>query len=66
MADEQDKAVVREDPDGERVGNLTLDDLDQGAAPDEEKDLVTDAEDPLRNDSVPAAPEEAASHIESQ
>jgi hypothetical protein len=76
MADEQDKAEaldddkLREDPDGERVGNLTLTDLDRGAGPDEEKDLVADAAggetDPLANDHVPVAPEEAAVHIESQ
>ncbi len=61
---------LREDPDGERVGNLTLTDLDQGAGPDEEKDLVGDAvgaeDDPLANDRVPPPPEEAAVHTESQ
>jgi hypothetical protein len=77
MADEQDQAealdlddVRPEDPDGERVGNLTLADLDRGARPDEEKDLVADAmageTDPLPNDRVPTAPEEAAIHTESQ
>ena len=76
MADEQDQAEaldddkLREDPDGERVGNLTLTDLDRGAGPDEEKDLVADAvgdeTDPLANDRVPVAPEEAAVHTESQ
>jgi hypothetical protein len=61
---------LREDPDGERVGNLTLADLDQGAGPDEEKDLVADAvdgeTDPLPSDRVAPAPEEAAVHTESQ
>jgi hypothetical protein len=61
---------LREDPDGERVGNLTLADLDRGASPDEEKDLVADAVepegDPLPNDRVPPPPEEAAVHTESQ
>ncbi len=61
---------LREDPDGERVGNLTLADLDRGAGPDEEKDLVADVvggeADPLANDQVPPAPEEAAVHTESQ
>jgi hypothetical protein len=61
---------LREDPDGERVGNLTLTDLDRGAGPDEEKDLVADTAgdetDPLANDRVPVAPEEAAVHTESQ
>lgn len=76
MADEQDRAEaldddkLRDDPDGERVGNLTLADLDRGAAPDEEEDLVADAvgdeTDPLPNDRVAPAPEEAAIHTESQ
>jgi hypothetical protein len=74
MADEQDKAEahqgLREDPDGERVANLTHTDLDRGARPDEEKDLVADAAgdetDPLASDRVPVAPEEAAVHTESQ
>ena len=61
---------LREDPDGERVGNLTLTDLDRGAGPDEEKDLVADTAgdetDPLASDRVPVAPEEAAVHTESQ
>ena len=62
--------TLREDPDGERVGNLTLADLDEGARPDDEKDLVAnvvgDETDPLPNDRVPPAPEEAAVHTESQ
>jgi hypothetical protein len=76
MADEQERAEaldddkLRDDPDGERVGNLTLADLDEGAGPDEEKDLVAEAvgdeEDRLANDRVPPAPEEAAVHTESQ
>jgi hypothetical protein len=61
---------LREDPDGERVANLTLADLDEGAGPDEEKDLVANAvggeDDPLPNDRVPPAPEEAAVHTETQ
>jgi hypothetical protein len=61
---------LREDPDGERVANLTLADLDRGAGPDEEKDLVADTvggeDEPLANDRVPPAPEEAAVHTESQ
>src|SRR5690349_19770446 len=61
---------LREDADGERVANLTLADLDRGAGPDEEKDLVGDAvgdeDDRLANDRTPAAPEEAAVHTESQ
>jgi hypothetical protein len=61
---------LREDPDGERVRNLTLTDLDQGAGPDEEKDLVGDQvggeDDPLANDRTPVAPEESAVHTESQ
>lgn len=61
---------LREDPDGERVANLTLTDLDEGAGPDEEKDLVANAvgdeDDPLPNDRVPPPPEEAAVHTETQ
>ena len=61
---------LREDPDGERVGNLTLADLDQGAGPDEEKDLVGDAvgaeSDPRPNARGPPPPAEAAVHTESQ
>ena len=85
MAEEQDQAealdddkltdsiedrVRREDPDGDRVANLTLADLDEGARPDDEKDLVGtavgDEDDPLANDRVPPAPEESAVHTESQ
>ena len=65
----QDRGL-RMDPDGERVGNLTIDDLDRGASPDEEEDLVGDQvreeEDPLANERTPVAPEEAALHTESQ
>ncbi len=69
--DPEGEAAFRSDPDGERVANLTLTDLDEGAGPDEEKDLVANAvsgeeDDPLANDRVPVAPEEAAVHTESQ
>ena len=70
MADEQNKAEVPEDPDGERVGNLTLNDLDQGVVPDGENDLVADSvgreTDASASDRAPEAPEEAAAHTESQ
>jgi len=70
MADDQDMAEVPEDPDGERVGNLTFDDLDQGAAPDGEKDLVDGSAgtetDSAASDRAPAALEEVAANTESQ
>jgi len=70
VTDSVEDRVRREDPDGERVGNLTLTDLDEGAGPDEEKDLVGsavgDEDDPLAGDRVPPAPEESAVPTESQ
>jgi hypothetical protein len=70
ITDSVEDRVRREDPDGDRVANLTLADLDEGARPDDEKDLVAtavgDEDDPLANDRVPPAPEEAAVHTESQ